>query len=132
MAKRNGNRVDKDTIGAWGEHLAVLWLRRHGRKVLYRNFRAPGGGEVDIVARHGTILTFVEVKTRTSAAWGRPADAVDAEKQALVLRGANAWLRLLDNAQAIPTRCDIVEVVLREGYTPEITVIEAAFREERW
>lgn len=123
--------MDKDTIGAWGEHLAAQWLRRHGRKVLYCNYRAPGGGEVDIVARHRKTLTFVEVKTRTSTEWGRPADAVDAEKQKLILRGASAWLRMLDDAQNIPTRCDIVEVVLRDGEKPEIQVIEAAFREER-
>lgn len=123
--------MDKDTIGALGEHLAAQWLRSHGRKVLYRNYRAPGGGEVDIVARHRKTLTFVEVKTRTSTEWGRPADAVDAEKQKLILRGASAWLRMLDDAQNIPTRCDIVEVVLRDGEKPEIQVIEAAFREER-
>ena len=123
--------MDKDTIGAWGEHLAAQWLHKHGRKVLYRNYRAPGGGEVDIVARHRKTLTFVEVKTRTSTEWGRPADAVDAEKQKLILRGASAWLRMLDDAQKIPTRCDIVEVVLRDGEKPEIQVIEGAFREER-
>lgn len=123
--------MDKDTIGAWGEHLAAKWLHRHGRKVLYRNYRAPGGGEVDIVARHRKTLTFVEVKTRTSTEWGRPADAVDADKQKLILRGANAWLRMLDDPQSIPTRCDIVEVILREGAKPEIQVIEAAFRVEQ-
>lgn len=126
-----GPSVDKDTIGAWSEHLAAQWLRRHGRKILYRNYRAPSGGEVDIVARHRKTLTFMEVKTRTNTAWGRPAEAVDADKQQLILRGASAWLRMLDDAQHIPTRCDIVEVVLRNGEKPEIHMIEATFREER-
>ena len=121
--------MDKQTIGAWGEHLAAKWLRRHGRKILYRNYRAPGGGEVDIVARHKPMLTFVEVKTRTSTQRGRPAEAVTEEKERLVMKGANAWLRLLDNAENVPTRCDIVEVILREGERPEITILEAAFRE---
>lgn len=129
MEKPDGSRVDKDTIGAWGEHLAALWLRRHGRKVLYRNYRAPHGGEVDIVARHGKFLTFVEVKTRTSMERGRPAEAVTPAKEQLVLRGANAWLRMLDHATtSIPTRCDIVEVIVRHGETPQISVIEGAFR----
>lgn len=120
--------MGKDTIGAWGEHLAAKWLRRHGRKVLYRNFRAPGGGEVDIVARHRKLLTFVEVKTRTSTERGRPADAVTKDKERLIIKGANAWLRMLDDSVNIPTRCDIVEVVLREGEKPEVSVIEGAFR----
>lgn len=120
--------MDKDTIGAWGEHLAARWLRKKGRKVLYRNFRAPGGGEVDIVARHGKMLTFVEVKTRTSTDRGRPGEAVTADKERLVLRGASAWLRMLDETTTIPTRCDIVEVILRDGARAEVRVIEGAFR----
>lgn len=122
--------MDKDTIGAWGEHLAAKWLRKHGRKVLYRNYRAPGGGEVDIVARHKKMLTFVEVKTRTSTARGRPGEAVTMDKEKLILRGANSWLRMLDNLGNIPTRCDIVEVVLHHAEKPMIHVIEGAFRVE--
>jgi putative endonuclease len=122
--------VDKDTVGAWGEHLAAKWLGRRGRRVLYRNYRAPGGGEVDIIARHKHLLTFVEVKTRTSTERGRPAEAVTAAKESLILRGANAWLRMLDDTTNIPTRCDIVEVILRHGERPEITIIEGAFRME--
>ena len=123
--------MDKDTIGQWGEHLAAKWLRRHGRKVLYLNYRAPGGGEVDLVARHGKQLTFVEVKTRTSTERGRPAEAVTKDKERLILKGAQAWLRLLDEPADIPTRCDVVEVVLRDGEKPEISVIEGAFRVEQ-
>lgn len=122
--------MGKDTLGVWGEHLAAMWLSKHGRRILYRNYRAHGGGEVDIVARHQHLLTFVEVKTRTSTDRGRPADAVTAEKEKLILRGANAWLRMLDDTANIPTRCDIVEVVLRDGELPEISVIEGAFRIE--
>jgi len=130
LVRPDGSRVGKDTVGAWGEHLATLWLRRHGRRVLYRNYRAPHGGEVDIVARHGKFLTFVEVKTRTSTARGRPAEAVTTAKEKLVLRGASSWLRMLDPATPIPTRCDIVEVLLHHGEKPHITIIEGAFRED--
>ena len=72
--------MDKDTIGKWGEHLAARWLRKNRRKVLYRNYRAPHGGEVDIVWRHGDTLSFVEVKTRTSTDFGRPGQAVTPAK----------------------------------------------------
>lgn len=131
LTKRDGSRLDNATLGEWGERLAIQWLRCQGRKVLYRNFRAGGGGEVDIVARHGKLLTFIEVKTRTSTTRGRPAEAVDKAKEDLILRGANAWLRLLHQKESvnIPTRCDIVEVILREGERPEIGIIEGAFRE---
>ncbi|HSJ04418.1 MAG: YraN family protein [Verrucomicrobium sp.] len=128
MENSDGRRVDPKVVGEWGEHLAVLWLRKQGRKVLYRNFRAPKGGEVDIVCRHGKVLTFVEVKTRTRTDFGRPADAVNSAKEQLVLRGARAWLRLLDKPEEIPTRCDIVEVILTEGEPAKVSVIEGAFK----
>ena len=128
MENSDGRRVDPKVVGEWGEHLAALWLRKQGRKVLYRNFRAPKGGEVDIVCRHGKVLTFVEVKTRTRTDYGRPADAVNSAKEQLVLRGARAWLRLLDKPEKIPTRCDIVEVILTEGEPAKVSVIEGAFK----
>lgn len=129
LTKADGTRLDNATLGIWGEHLAAQWLRKHGRKVLYRNYRAGGGGEVDIVARHGKMLTFVEVKTRTSTERGRPAQAVNKEKEKLILRGMDGWMRMLKDPQNIPRRCDIVEVVLREGERPEISILEGALKE---
>jgi len=127
LKKRDGTPLDKDTIGKWGEHLAARWLRKHKRKVLYRNYRAPHGGEVDIVCRHGDTLNFVEVKTRTSTDFGRPGAAVTPEKEKLILRGARSWLKLLGDPD-VKTRCDIVEVVLREGERADIQIIEGALR----
>lgn len=87
--------------------------------MLYRNFRAPGGGEVDIVCREGDVLAFVEVKTRSSSMHGSPAEAVNRDKQQLIIRGALAWLRLLGYPE-IPIRFDIVEVYHCEGrLTPQ-------------
>ena len=114
-------------IGNFGEDLAAKWLRKHGRRVLYRNFSGPKGGEVDIVCRHGDSLTFVEVKTRTSEKFGRPADAVNAEKQRLIQRGATEWLRMLGRP-VLSFRFDIVEVILTEGERPEVRIIENAFQ----
>lgn len=110
-----------------GEDLAAKWLRQSGRKILYRNFRGPHRGEVDIVCRHGEVLAFAEVKTRTSDAFNRPADAVNLEKQRLIQRGAQEWLRLLGNPKIV-FRFDIVEVLLVEGETPRLNVIENAFQ----
>ena len=113
-------------IGELGERVAAVYLRGEGRKLLYRNFRGPKGGEVDIVARDGEVLSFVEVKTRTHEEYGRPLDAVDQEKERLIERGADAWLKLLGTRE-IPWRFDVVEVILKEGELPKVNVVRNAF-----
>ena len=115
-------------LGRAGEALAARHLRKHRYKVLFRNFRAARGGEVDIVCRDKSCntLVFVEVKTRASTEFGRPGEAVKEEKQHLIARGALAWLRMLDNPQVM-FRFDIVEVVMKAGAKPEITIIPNAF-----
>lgn len=97
-----------------------------GYKVLYRNFKAPKGGEVDVVARDGLTLVFIEVKTRRSLEFGRPSDAVNNKKQRLITRGALAWLRMLDDPE-ICARFDVVEVLFGQSAEPEITIIKDAF-----
>ena len=119
-------RIGHLEIGELGERVAVDFLKSEGRRVLYRNFRAPKGGEVDIVARDGKVLSFVEVKTRTSEDFGRPLNAVDREKELLIERGANAWLRLLGTRE-IPWRFDVVEVILKEGKLPKVGVVKDVF-----
>ena len=116
-------------VGRRGELIAARWLWTRGCRVLYRNYRAPQGGEVDIVCRDGRVLAFVEVKTRTSDAFGRPALAVNDDKQALIRRGAEGWLRLLGFPD-IPWRYDVVEVLLKAGKAPEVTWLKAAFNTE--
>lgn len=123
---RDGERLSTAEIGDLGERIACARLRARGCKVLYRNYRGPKGGEVDIVARDGDTLAFVEVKTRTRKGYGRPLDAVNAAKQELIERGANSWLHLLGRRD-MPWRFDVVEVVLIEGRPPETTVVENAF-----
>lgn len=122
-----GRRMARGEIGRMGELITARWLAFHGRRVLYRNYRGVNRGEVDIVARHGDVLCFIEVKTRTSTAFGRPADAVGPEKQRLIQRGALDWLRLLGHPR-IKFRFDIAEVVLTEGELPQVHLIENAFQ----
>ncbi|MHA3775390.1 YraN family protein [Verrucomicrobiota bacterium sgz303538] len=115
-------------LGWEGERAAARFLRRNGYKILYRNFRAPGGGEVDIVCRdkNTATLVFVEVKTRTSTDFGSPGSAVDTAKQRLIARGATAWLRMLDR-EDIPFRFDIVEVVPDANGKLQCSLIQYAF-----
>lgn len=126
-----GRPMDEMEKGFFGECLATFELKRRGRRVLYRNYRAPHGGEVDIVCRHGDSLTFVEVKTRTSVAFGRPAEAVGADKQKLIQRGAADWLKRLQ-FPPLKMRFDIAEVLLVPGQRPEINIIEDAFPLPDW
>ncbi len=112
--------------GRRGEDIAARYLRRKGYKILYRNYRARHGGEVDIVCRDRAenTLVFVEVKTRSTAPGPtRPRDAVDRAKQYLVAKAAMSWLTLLDKPDVV-FRFDIVEVVLDE---PEPVHIREAF-----
>ncbi len=122
-----GRGMTNAEVGRLGELHAARWLGTRGRKLLYRNYRGQHRGEVDLVCRHGRVLTFVEVKTRSSDAFGRPADAVTRDKQRLVRRGAHDWLRRLGHP-AIPIRFDIVEVLLVPGHVPRLNVVENAFQ----
>lgn len=113
-------------LGARGEKLAQRFLRRQGYKILYRNFRARRGGEVDLVCRDGKTLAFVEVKTRSREDFGRPFDAVNRAKQKLIARGALAWLDLLGNPDIL-WRFDVVEIVLADDGAPKFELLRDAF-----
>ncbi|MEI8233860.1 MAG: YraN family protein [Verrucomicrobiota bacterium] len=115
----------RHALGRRGEAIAACHLRRLGYKVLYHNYRAPHGGEVDLVCRDRDTLVFVEVKTRTSEAFGAPAEAVTPAKQRLIARGALAWLKLLGNREIL-YRFDIVEVRIA-GRQTGANVIRNAF-----
>jgi putative endonuclease len=114
-------------LGARGEDLAVAWYTSRGYEVLGRNWRCREG-ELDVVAARGRGVVFCEVKTRTGAAFGIPAEAVTGQKQRRLRRLAGRWL-----AEAAPAggfadvRFDVACVTLRPGATPEVEVIEGAF-----
>jgi putative endonuclease len=113
-------------LGNYGEKVATDWLRSRQCKILARNFRGPRRGEVDIIARDGQLLLFVEVKTRRKDAKIRGFDAVGKDKQALIERGANAWLKRL-GTRDLPWRFDVIEVTIEEGELPEVNHIKDAF-----
>jgi putative endonuclease len=112
--------------GTRGEKLAAKFLRQHGYKVLYRNFRGRTGGEIDIVCRDRDALVFVEVKTRTHEDFGRPLEAITRDQQKRISRGALAWLRLLDNPDIL-FRFDVVEVIVADDKQPRLELIRDAF-----
>jgi putative endonuclease len=114
-------------LGYLGECLAAKWLQQQPHyKILYRNFTDSSRAEIDLIARHQNTLCFIEVKTRRSLSFGRPATAVTSTKQHSIIRASHTWLRLLHYPQ-ISYRYDIIEVILTDGYLPEITHITNAF-----
>lgn len=80
----------KDVLGRRGEELAAQHLTAAGLAIVERNWRCSHG-EIDIVARDGDELVFVEVKTRSSLAFGHPLEAITAVKLARLRRLAAAW-----------------------------------------
>ena len=79
-------------LGRRGEDLAHRYLRSKGLTILARNYRPDSGdSEVDIVARDGGILVFIEVKSRTSVKFGSPDRAIGQEKQKHIVRAARAY-----------------------------------------
>ena len=111
--------------GDLGEKAAKKHLRRLGLKFLTANYRSPRG-EVDLIFRDRDCLVFIEVKTRSSEEWTRPAAAVDQEKKRLLSQAALDYLRLLKSPQ-IKMRFDIVEVLLSAGAVNQIRHLPNAF-----
>jgi len=115
--------------GILGERAARRHLKRLGLKFLLANFRSPRG-EIDLVFRDGECLVFVEVKTRSSEEWVRPAAAVNAEKRRLISQCALDYLKMLKNPQ-VKIRFDIVEVLLADGNVREVRHLPNTFNLSR-
>jgi putative endonuclease len=96
------------SLGRWGEEEAARFLRRLGMTIVERNLRTPVG-EIDIVARHGKTLVFVEVKTRRSDAYGAPQEAVGPTKQRQIIRAAQ-WYLGDGKGRGLQPRFDVVAV----------------------
>jgi putative endonuclease len=107
---------------AW-EKLAARELSRAGYDILARNYRTKAG-EIDLVAREGRTLCFVEVKGRRSVAYGTAAEAVDLEKQRRIWNAAQLYLQ---RERIRPTcRFDVVTIDA-SGEKPRVEILRAAF-----
>jgi putative endonuclease len=118
--------MDRRALGRAGEDAVAAALAARGHVVLHRNVRTRYG-EIDLVTAHGLDLVFVEVKTRTSDAFGRPFDAVHPRKQRRLARLARAFIheRGLRNRAC---RFDVAAVlVTRGGRVLRIEIISDAF-----
>ena len=111
--------------GELGERTAKKHLQRLGLKFLTANFRGKEG-EVDLIFQEEDCLVFVEVKTRSSEAWVRPAGSVNARKRKLLSQTALDYLRLIKNPR-VKVRFDIVEVLLKDGGVREVRHLPDTF-----
>jgi len=111
--------------GELGERAAKKHLQKLGLKFLAANFRSERG-EIDLIFRDEDCLAFVEVKTRSSENWSRPAAAVDAERRRRLSQCALDYLRWLKNP-AVKIRFDIVEILLDDGEVSEIRHLPNTF-----
>lgn len=116
-------------LGRRGERLAAAWLRRQrGFAIVARNWRSPRDrrDEIDLVARDGGALVFIEVKSRSAAALVPGIHAVDARKRRVLRRAARAYLAALREKPRC-FRFDVVEVSFPaggEGASPRILHFE--------
>lgn len=109
-------------LGAAGEDRAAAWYEANGYRILARNWRC-GEGEIDLVCAQGRVLVICEVKTRTTAAFGHPAEAVTPTKQRKLRLLARRWLESEpDGLRPTEIRFDVAAVL-----AGELEVIEAAF-----
>ena len=122
---------DKNATGRWGEDLAARMLAGQGYKILGTRVQLDARDEIDVVARDGEALVFVEVKTRKTDQFGRPADFVDRAKRHSLSRAAVRYLKRL-KLPPVNFRFDVVEVTGAIGCEdPKINHIQNAFNLDR-
>ncbi len=117
-------QMNTRTKGVEGEELAAEFLEREGYQIIERNYRFDRG-EIDLVARDGNELVFIEVKARHSGSFGTPEEAVTLSKELQMKKVAEGYLgehRLEEQA----CRFDVVAITFERG-KPSIRLIRNAF-----
>ncbi|WP_426573178.1 YraN family protein [Aquihabitans sp. McL0605] len=109
-------------LGAVGEDRAAAWYRAEGYSIIERNWRCRDG-EIDLICAQGRTLVVCEVKTRSSLAYGHPAEAVTPTKQRRIRGLAARWLAEAD----VPFRPDGIRFDVAAVLPGEVDVIQAAF-----
>jgi putative endonuclease len=116
-----GNR---QSLGRWGEEEAARYLAQHGWEITGRNIRTAYG-EIDLVARRGEELVFLEVKTRASTSLGPPEIAITPIKRRHMFESASAYLEEHPELD-LAWRIDVAAVTRSEAGTVEILYFENA------
>ena len=103
--------MNKRQTGSRYESMAADYLASQGYEILCRNYQNHRRGEIDLIARDGNTLVFVEVKYRKDLTAGEPAEAVDARKQQRIRKAALSYL--YENQLSMDTACrfDVVAIL---------------------
>ena len=122
--------MEKDQInslpfGRWGEAVAADYLQKKGYHILEHNFNFHHT-EIDLITRDGSYLVFVEVKTRSSADFGSPEEALTPRKKYHLRRAAEGYL-YLNNLNNIDCRFDVISILFGPDGQIEIEHFENAF-----
>lgn len=122
-----GAKVNRhnQVLGRSGEDYAARFLEERGFEILARNYRC-GKNEIDIIAKQGNVISFVEVKTRRTADFGHPAEAITKGKQREIAKAAEHYICAATHAEAT-YRFDVIAISFA-GAAPTIELIEDAFR----
>ena len=112
-------------LGVEGERVAIAYLVRAGWSILAHRLRM-GRPEIDVVARKGLVVAFVEVKTRWGRSFGSPLEAVTWAKQREIGRVARAWLDRHGRSDDV-YRFDVIGVTM-SGDRPRVDHVENAFQ----
>lgn len=115
----------RHAVGKAGEESAVQYLCQQGYQILERNYRCRFG-EIDLIARDGRTLVFIEVKTRRSQTFGPAAAAVTLEKQRHLVKASQVYLIQQRKAYEL-CRFDVVTIELN-AQKPRIELIKDAFQ----
>ncbi len=122
----------RQQLGRVAEQRAALHLQEHGWCILGRNVRIHRG-ELDLIARRGGVLIFVEVKARRSSSCGTPEDAVNPRKQRRIARLAELWLAARPWAMAGVTEVRFDIIAVDAAHSPFVLRhLEAAFTSGSW
>ncbi len=107
----------RKTTGNLGETLAADYLQQHGYRIITRNWRCAVG-EIDVIARDGDTLVFVEVRTRHGTRHGSPEESITPRKQAKLIKLAYEYLAAMEEMPE-KWRIDVVAVVLGRQNSPK-------------
>ena len=111
-------------LGKRGEGLALKKVKRLGYKCIARNYRCPLG-EIDLIAKDGDCLVFIEIKTRKGKSLGYAKEAVNERKKRQLTKAALAYMKAKDCVN-VKSRFDVVAINLSEG-KEQIEIIQNAF-----
>ena len=100
-------------LGRKGEDIAYKYLVNNNYEIIERNFKCKQG-EIDIIAKENDEIVFIEVKTRSNVACGRPSEAVNQAKQKHIKR-ANKYYTYLNKLDNCYIRIDVIEVYLKNN-----------------